>query len=162
MHSIQHYVIKFVSDLIQVDGFLRNWICKCLLNVCFISSIFLNNKCAKSFLLIIQECSDLLFMILIYLLCFMISFVGLYFYVLQWFIWVGFGSWRLTPLLAIFQLYRCYRWRKPEYPEKTIDLYQVKIKQTLSKHLKIQLKNRTKRQNWCQSHTYARWLTFLI
>ena len=55
----------------------------------------------------------------------MISFVGLYSYVLQWFIWVLFGSWRLTPLLTIFQLYRYYWWRKPEYPEKTIDLYLV-------------------------------------
>jgi Zn-dependent M28 family amino/carboxypeptidase len=33
--------------------------------------------------------------------------------------------WYLTPLSTIFQLYRAYWWRKPEYPEKTTDLSQV-------------------------------------
>jgi hypothetical protein len=38
------------------------------------------------------------------------------------------GLWRLTPLSTIFQLYRggqFYRRRKPEDPEKTIDLSNV-------------------------------------
>ena len=41
---------------------------------------------------------------------------------------IGGRLWYLTPLSTIFQLYRgChfYRWRKPEYPEKTTELPQV-------------------------------------
>jgi uncharacterized membrane protein len=45
---------------------------------------------------------------------------------------LGLGVWFLTPLSTLFQLYRgggqFYWWRKPGYPEKTINLLQVNDK----------------------------------
>jgi hypothetical protein len=57
-------------------------------------------------------------------------------YIACYFKWVKMGClkfawWCVTPLSAIFQLYRggqCYWWTKLEDPEKTTDLLQVTVK----------------------------------
>ena len=41
---------------------------------------------------------------------------------------IGLGLWYLTPFSTIFQLYhggQSYKWRKPEYPEKTPEMLEV-------------------------------------
>ena len=53
---------------------------------------------------------------------------GTFFLLVSQKIWVGLGLCCLMPFLTIFQLYRgsqSYWWRKPEYPEKAIDLSQI-------------------------------------
>jgi hypothetical protein len=60
---------------------------------------------------------------------------------------IGLGLWCLTSLSTVFQL---HWWRKPEYPEKTIDLSQVTDKLYHIKLYQIHLV-----MSWTKTHNFS-------
>jgi hypothetical protein len=104
VYSIQHYVIKFVSDLRQLGFFL--WFPP---PIKLTAARFIYRKKESAFYVHLFIC--------------LINWEIIYLIICFWVLWC------LTLLSAtIFQQYRgrqFYLWRKSEYPEKTTNLSQV-------------------------------------
>jgi hypothetical protein len=68
---------------------------------------------------------------------------------------LGLGLWCLKPLSKIFQLYHgdlFYWWRKPEYLDKTTDLYDLKDEDNQNihhnRHGRSKITHKTTMENW--------------